>query len=156
MLYKHHRFKLAIHRNRERKPAISWKLNNSILTEKGVKMKIKEEIKKTFKNTMKIKIQHAQLFETQYISKRQVYSANAYINKLERFDNSNLMAYMKALEQKKIFSIHMSIWQEIIKQGRDKTMETRNNIMKEIELVLGENKIGILLVKLAKRQREKI
>lgn len=76
---------------------------------------------------------------------------NAYINKLERFDNSNLMAYMKALEQKKIFSIHMSIWQEIIKQGRDKTMETRNNIMKEIELVLGENKIGILLVKLAKR-----
>ena len=126
-----------------RKPTLTWKLDNIPLSDTLVKEGIKKEIKDFFEFNENEVPTYPNVWDTiKAFLRQKLISLSASKKKLERAHTSSLTTHLKALEKKEANSPKRSRWQEIIKLERNQRSGNKKNYSKNQpieELVLSEN-----------------
>jgi hypothetical protein len=97
-----------------RKPTLTWKLNNTLLNYNLAK----EEIKKEIKDFLEFNVNEATTYPNLWDTMKTVLGGKHIVlsaakKKLERAHTSSLTAHLKALQQKEANSTKRIRWQEI-------------------------------------------
>jgi hypothetical protein len=148
-------------KNKDKKQANSWKLNNSFLNEQWVIDKIKEEIKKFLEVNEDENTTYQNLWDTaQAVLRRKYIARSAYIKKTERSQTNDLMIHLKLLEKQEQANPKTNGRREIIKITAEiNEIETKKTIQRinETKTWFFEkiNKIDRTLANLTKMRREK-
>jgi hypothetical protein len=102
ILFDHHGLRLIFNNNiNNRKPTLTWKLNNTLLNDASVKEGIKKEIKDFLQYNENEATTYPNLWDTMKAFLRgKLIALSASKKKLEREHTSSLATHLKALEQK--------------------------------------------------------
>ena len=117
ILSDHHALRLIFNNKKNnRKPTLTWKLNNTLLNDTLVKEGIKKEIKDFLEFNENEATTYPNLWDTMKAFLRgKLIAMSAFKKKRERAHTSSLTTHLKALEKKEANSPKRSRWQEIIK-----------------------------------------
>jgi hypothetical protein len=128
ILSDHHDLRLILNNNiSNRKPAFTWKLNNTLLNDTLVNEGIKKEAKDILEFNENEATTYPNLWDTMKSFLRgKLIALSASKKKIERAHTSSLTIHLNALEQKEANSPNRSRWQKIIKlRGKINQVETR-------------------------------
>jgi hypothetical protein len=100
ILSDHNALKLELNKNKDKKHANNWKLNNSLLNEQWVIDEIKEEIKRFLKVNENENTTSQNLWDTaKAVLRGKFIAMNAYIKKTEISQINDLMIHLKLMEK---------------------------------------------------------
>jgi hypothetical protein len=100
ILSDHNTLKLAINiKNRSKKYANNWKLNNTLLNDKQVIDEIKKEIKRFLEVNENENTTYQSLWDTKAVQRGKFIAMSAYIKRTERSQINDLKLQLKLLEK---------------------------------------------------------